>query len=385
MKQEETTAKDEWKEYYISDSSLKEALYQDNKMLTFTRHLSFQYPDGEEGNIYIVTHLNKNVISMRKLFVLLTNIIVIILIVSVAVITINLYRSIAIPIAQIKKAAQNIKDGNLDFEFKVNAVSEFQELANDFNEMKNRLKIQAEEKVKYDSESKELISNISHDLKTPITAVKGYVEGIIDGVADSPEKMEKYIKTIYNKANEMDRLINELTFYSKIDTNRIPYTFTKLNVANYFGDCIDEIGFDLESKNMELAFFDYSPVGTQIIADAEQLKRVINNIVGNSIKYLDKPKGYINIRIKDEGDFIQVEIEDNGKGIGESELPYIFDRFYRTDASRNSAKGGSGIGLSIVKKIIEDHGGEIWATSKELTGTVMYFKLRKYQEVQMYE
>jgi len=308
-----------------------------------------------------------------------------VLLISITIVTIKLYKSIAIPIAEIKEATQNIKEGNLDFEIEVKAVKEIQELANDFNEMRGRLKLQAEEKIKYDSESKELISNISHDLKTPITAVKGYVEGIIDGVADSPEKMEKYIKTIYNKANEMDRLINELTFYSKIDTNRIPYTFTKLNVANYFSDCIEEVGFDLESKNMEIAFFDYTPAGTQIIADAEQLKRVINNIVGNSIKYLDKPKGYINIRIKDDGDFIQVEIEDNGKGIGENELPYIFDRFYRTDTSRNSAKGGSGIGLSIVKKIIEDHGGEIWATSKEFTGTVMYFKLRKYQEVQIYE
>ena len=91
--------------------------------------------------------------------------------------------------------------------------------------------------------------------------------------------------------------------------------------------------------------------------------------------------GFINIRIKDVGDFIQVEIEDNGRGIAARDLPYIFDRFYRADASRNSATGGSGIGLSIVKKIIEDHGGKIWATSKESIGTVMYFVLRKYQEV----
>ena len=119
----------------------------------------------------------------------------------------------------------------------------------------------------------------------------------------------------------------------------------------------------------------------QIIADPEQLKRVINNIVGNSVKYLDKQKGFINIRIKDVGDFIQVEIEDNGRGIAARDLPYIFDRFYRADASRNSATGGSGIGLSIVRKIIEDHGGKIWATSKESIGTVMYFVLRKYQEV----
>ena len=103
----------------------------------------------------------------------------------------------------------------------------------------------------------------------------------------------------------------------------------------------------------------------KIIVDPEQMKRVINNIINNSLKYMDKPKGMINMRVKDVGDFVQVEIEDNGKGIAAKDLPYIFDRFYRTDASRNSSKGGSGIGLSIVKKIVEEHGGKIWATSKE--------------------
>ena len=96
---------------------------------------------------------------------------------------------------------------------------------------------------------------------------------------------------------------------------------------------------------------------------------------------MDKTNGSINIRINDVGDFIQVEIEDNGRGIAQKDMPYIFDRFYRADASRNSATGGSGIGLSIVKKIIEDHGGKIWATSKEGSGTKMVFVIRKYQEV----
>lgn len=376
---------DNIKEYYLFDGSLEKSVNKNNRALILTREIFFEYPNGDDGRVYVITYVNDNIVSLRKLFILLANVMIGILILSIGFIAFHLYRSIALPIAKIKEATQSIKEGNLDFEIRVKAVKEIEELADDFIEMRERLKLQAEEKVKYDSESKELISNISHDLKTPITAVKGYVEGIIDGVADTPEKMDKYIKTIYNKANEMDRLINELTFYSKIDTNRIPYTFTKLYVESYFSDCIDEVGLDLESKNIELTYVNYTPVQTQIIADAEQLKRVINNIVGNSIKYLDKPKGFINIRIKDDKDFIQVEIEDNGKGIGESDLPFIFDRFYRTDTSRNSAKGGSGIGLSIVKKIIEDHGGEIWATSKELTGTVMYFKLRKYQEVQMYE
>ena len=224
------------------------------------------------------------------------------------------------------------------------------------------------------------LASLSHDLKTPITAVKGYVEGIMDGVADTPEKMDRYVRTIYNKTNEMDHLINELTFYSKIDTNRIPYTFSKLNVEDYFSDCAEELGLEMETRGIELVYANYVEKGVQVIADGEQIRRVIHNIVSNAIKYMEKPKGIIQLRVKDVGDFIQVEIEDNGKGIAAKDLPYIFDRFYRTDVSRNSSKGGSGIGLSIVKKIMEDHGGKVWATSRLGIGTIMYFVLRKYQE-----
>ena len=304
-----------------------------------------------------------------------------ILIFTSLILTAWIYKSIVTPIHHLQVATKKITDGNLDFEMPAGGDDEIGELCTDFEEMRRRLKESAEEKLESERQNKELISNISHDLKTPITAVKGYVEGIMDGVADTPEKQEKYIRTIYNKANDMERLINELTFYSKIDTNRIPYTFDRINVNAYFADCVEELSLELEEQNIELAYFNYVDEDVQVIADAEQIKRVINNIVSNSIKYIDKPKGYINIRVKDVGDFVQVEIEDNGKGIATKDLPLIFNRFYRTDASRNSSKGGSGIGLSIVKKIIEDHGGKVWATSKENTGTVMYFVLRKYQEV----
>ena len=204
----------------------------------------------------------------------------------------------------------------------------------------------------------------------------------MDAVSKTPEKMERYIKTINNKSNEMYRLINELTFYSKMDTNKIPYTFNKIMVTEFFDDCAEDLHMELEAKNVDFSYSNYVEPEVMVIADAEQIKRVVNNIVSNSLKYTDAGKQQkINLRVKDVGDFIQVEIEDNGKGIAAKDLPNIFDRFYRTDASRNSSKGGSGIGLSIVKKIMEDHGGKVWATSKEHTGTVMYFVLRKYQEV----
>ena len=279
----------------------------------------------------------------------------------------------------------NIANGYLDYELPSDITEkggELGELCQNYEDMRLRLKESAEDKLQHEIQNKELITNISHDLKTPMTAIKGYVEGIMDGMADTPEKMDKYIKTIYNKTIDMDRLINELTVYSGLDNNRIPYNFLKLNVADYFKDRLEEIGLDLESKNMVLNYSNLLAPGTTVIADPEQMKRVIGNVISNSLKYQDpeKPQCIIDIRLLDEVDSIRVEIEDNGRGIAAKDLPHIFERFYRTDASRNSGKGGSGVGLSIVKKIIEDHGGYIWATGKEGEGTCIHFVLRKYIE-----
>lgn len=360
---------------------LEGGIYLDGENQHLIKQMDFTFPDGTPGSVFIVSNVGDLVPEVKSMIREMLFLGIVILVVAGITLTVWVYRSILSPLNKLQEATKQIKVGNLDFTLDVDADDEIGELCNDFEEMRMRLRENAEEKVQYDKESKELISNISHDLKTPITAIKGYVEGIQDGVASSPEKLDKYIRTIYNKANDMDRLIDELTFYSKIDTNKIPYTFTKINVAQYFKDCIEEVGLDMEARGIELGYFNYVDEDVVVIADAEQMKRVINNIISNSIKYLDKKKGIINIRIKDVGDFIQVEIEDNGKGIAAKDLPNIFDRFYRTDSSRNSSQGGSGIGLSIVRKIIEDHGGRIWATSKEGIGTEIHFVLRKYQEV----
>lgn len=286
------------------------------------------------------------------------------------------------PVNELNTAMRKIKEGNFEYALQADAKGEIGDLYRNYEDMRLRLKESTEESTESEKKNRELISNISHDLKTPITAIKGYVEGIMDGVADTPDKMDKYIRTIYNKANDMERLINELTYYSGIDNNKIPYNFHRINVADYFGDCVEEVGMDLEQRNIKLNYSNLAQTDTVVIADPEQMKKVINNIISNSVKYMDKPNGVIDIRILDQVDSICVEIEDNGRGIAQKDLGRIFERFYRTDASRNSAQGGSGIGLSIVKKIIEDHGGYIWATAKEGEGTCMHFVLRKYIELQ---
>ncbi len=372
-------------EHEDSDFASENGMYLGGEAQSLVKQVDFLFPGGEKGSTFIVTDVSNVIPEVKEFFIDMLFGVILVLILTACILFIWIYKGIMSSVGKMQTAAKNIKEGNLDFELKASSGDELGILCASLEDMRKRLKDNAEEKIAFDRENKELISNISHDLKTPVTTIKGYAEGIMDGVADTPEKVDKYVRTIYNKANEMDMLINELTLYSKIDTNRIPYNFSILSVNEYFNDCVEDLSLEMESKNIEFSYFNYVDAKVCVIADAEQLKRVVHNIVNNSLKYMDKERAKINLRVKDVGDFVQVELEDNGKGIAAKDLPNIFDRFYRTDASRNSSKGGSGIGLSIVKKIIEEHGGKIWAASRENTGTTMYFVLRKYQEVPVNE
>lgn len=367
-------------EAYLSIDAKSSNIFVMNQEPYHLCQREFSFDDGSVGEYFVITNIENVVPRIRKTFIQLFLVIIGIFVVSGILEMWWLYKSVIGPVNRLKKASENIKEGNLDFTVDVQTNDEIGELCISFEEMRRKLKEQIEISMQYEKDNKELISNISHDLKTPVTAIKGYIEGILDGVADTPEKQERYIRTIYAKTNDMQKLIEELFLYSKLDSNAVNYSFQKVNLSDYFEDCIEEISVDLESKKIGLGFFNYVDKNCIIIADPEQLKRVIINIVSNSAKYIDKPNGLINIRLNDEPEYVQVEIEDNGQGISSEELPHIFERCYRTDASRNSAQGGSGLGLSIAKKIIEEHGGRIWATSKVGIGTTISFVIRKYEE-----
>lgn len=354
--------------------------FNDNQKLLIN-NVHYTTSDGTEGIAFVVMHINDILPQVRNLLLDGIIAIIIILIITSGLFVSWTYKTMVSPINKLKLATQNIANGNLDFDMNVYGRDEISELCRDFDAMRQRLKENAEEKVKADAESKELISNISHDLKTPITAIKGYVEGIMDGVADTDEKMDRYIRTVYNKACDMDKLINELTFYSKVDSNKMAYNYTKINVSEYFYCCAEELSLDLGSSGIQLDYENNLEDTVETIADVEQLKRVINNIVNNSVKYMNHDKGRVRIVLKDLGQQFGVDISDNGPGIAKEDLPFVFDRFYRADASRNSSKGGSGIGLSIVKKIIYDHNGTITVESAVGEGTTMHIVLDKYVEI----
>lgn len=361
----------------INNSGEKGIYYGGNNRCIVSQ-IDYRSNEGIKYSISILLYLNGIMPRLKRLFIESMVSVVVVMIIISATMTYWIYITTIIPLNKLKSAARNISDGNLDFVVEAERDDEIGELCKDFEFMRQKLKESAEENIRSDKESKELISNISHDLKTPITAIKGYVEGLRDGVADTDEKREKYLRTIYNKAIEVDRLIDELTLYSKIDTNRIPYSFNNLSVREYFDDYCDSLVAELEARDVDFSYSNEVEHGVEFIVDAEQMGRVINNIISNSLKYHADRRIKIDIRVKDEGDFIRVEIADNGKGINKNDIPHIFERLYRADASRNSATGGSGIGLAVVKKIIEEHGGKIWAESKEDVGTTMCFVLRKY-------
>ncbi|MGN0328381.1 MAG: ATP-binding protein [Lachnospira sp.] len=373
--------------YKDNDTNIMDmATYKGGDYQCIVKQLDFKDADGNYYSVSILTSVKQCIPEIKAFIAQLIFIIILILILTSLGLNLWIYSSIIRPVNRLKLATDNIKEGNLDFQMMKVPDNEIGEVCKDFEEMRVILKQNAEEKIQSDKDEKELIRNISHDLKTPLTAIKGYVEGLLDGVADTPEKQEKYIRTIANKVNDMDKLIDELTIYSRLDANRVPYTFVKMDVSDYFNDCVEEISVELDASGFDLNYRNHIKEPAIIVADPEQLKRVINNIISNSVKYKSESrKGRIDIDLYDEGQYVHIIIADNGKGIAGKDLAYIFKRFYRTDESRNSKQGGSGIGLAIVKKIVEDHKGKIWAESVEGEGTTMHLNLLKYRKEEDYE
>lgn len=356
------------------------AVYEGGSYQTIIKCMPFGTA-AREGSVFLITPLRQTLPQFKNLVIQVVIIVIEVIAFTSFILYLWLNRSIIKPIERLRLGTQNIRDGNLDFEIRTKKNDELGELCRDFEEMRNRLNKSENDKKKSDVEEKELIRNISHDLKTPLTAIKGYVEGLRDGIADTPEKQKKYILTIANKVEDMDRLIDELTLFSRLDTNRIPYEFVKINAKDYFDDCVDEIKLDLESMDIVLKYKFHGGDDMYTMADPNQLKRVINNIVSNSVKYRRiGVECTIGIEVFDEGDYIHIVMSDNGKGINMKDLPRIFDRFYRTDESRTSPQTGSGIGLAIVKKIIDDHKGRIWVDSTEGEGTTFHINLLRFRE-----
>ncbi|PAB59881.1 sensor histidine kinase [Anaeromicrobium sediminis] len=332
--------------------------------------------DDSNMSIYLIADVLEGRTIIKKIEIYTLAIATLAVLIVAFGLTFSMYRGIIKPIEKLKNGTSQIKKGNLDHNIEEHGNDEMGELIRDFEDMRLRLRHARDMHIKYEANRKNLISNISHDLKTPIMSIKGYIEGIKDGVAKSPEKMDKYINTIYDKTNHMENLINELFLFSKLDLNKVDFDFQTIDIVKYLKYCVEDLSFDME-KTGGIIEFNQKNEEIMVIADLQKLQRIILNIIQNSMKYKSEKNLVVEINIKEYEDLVKIEIKDNGKGISKEDLPYIFDRFYRADKSRNTSIGGSGLGLAISKEIIKAHGGDIWAESEINEGTSIFFSIRK--------
>ncbi len=299
-----------------------------------------------------------------------------------AIIIISLITSKTIigPVQKITKGANEIANGNLDYEIDYKSTNELGQLADSFNEMRLRVKASTEEKQRANQKQKEMIAGIAHDLRTPLTSIKGYVEGLRDGIADTKEKQIRYLDTIYNSTCDTEKMLNDLLTISKLELGDITLNKENIKVSEFI-EFAYEVGHDLQNTGFDYQIIDNTKSTPIISVDTDKFSRVIDNIVSNSIKY-KRPdvKGKITLTVSEYEHSVIFEIADNGMGVDKESLPRIFDTLYRADKARSNVSDGSGLGLSVCKQIVELHGGMIWARSEPGNGLAIFISLPLVEE-----
>lgn len=290
-------------------------------------------------------------------------------------ITMRMEKRIMEPIEKLKDGVEQIAKGNYNVRIDNDIYNEIGILIYDFNKMAETLSEAEKIKQEYEENRKSLIANISHDLKTPITSINGYIEALVDGVVTSPDKVNSYLKVIHNNTIYINNLIDDLFLFSKLDMQKLDFNFEKVKIKPFMIDLMEEFNFVLKEKDIKFIFEDKLSEQLEIRIDGKRIYQVIRNIIGNAIKYGSNQEPIIEIKLYNDDTYVNIEVKDNGSGIPKDKLPHIFNRFYRIDSERTKDFMSTGLGLAIAKEMIEAHGGKIYVTSIVGTGSTFIIKL----------
>lgn len=340
----------------------------------------FQFLDGTNGSFIILKRESTLLEFFTKWGVWIILLIVIAATMLAIFINRQLTKTTIEPIETLQKATQLVENSHaletsLNLLPQPNITKEVYDLQTSFKDMWIKLEKAENLRIEYETNRKELIANISHDLKTPITSIIGYVEGLQDGVANTPEKKEAYLQVVHQKALSLNQLIEELFLYSKLELEEQTFHFKNVSLINF----IQSIFESYEQMHPDVHFiFTHDKLETELATiDPNQMERVVINILENSLKFKDPKKEQliINVQLIKNNKSFFLTIKDNGIGISELDLPNVFDRFFRSDKSRTPNIKGSGLGLSIVKEIILKHQGQVTIHSKLNKGTTISIEL----------
>jgi signal transduction histidine kinase len=281
----------------------------------------------------------------------------------------RLEKRIITPIEELRKGVDEVAGGNYDVRVECHIPNDLGLLIASFNEMAQKLQQGEKMKIEYEENRKTLIANISHDLKTPITSIQGYIEALLEGSAQSPEKRDKYLKIIHHNVDYLNRLIDDLFLFSKLDMQKLDFYFEKVCIRKYFNDLMEEYQLELVEHQIQFEFNDELMDDPSVSLDAKRFYQAINNIVRNAVGHGPEQGLLIKVKLYRRDHWIAIDIGDNGPGIPQDKLPYIFDRFYRIDTERSKDYKGTGLGLAITKELVQAHGGEVAVASRNDGGT----------------
>jgi len=285
------------------------------------------------------------------------------------------YMSVTIlkPLEELNIATKNISNGNLDYQIQYQNNDEIGKFCIAFDTMRKKLKESLENQVKYEKSRKELIASISHELRTPITSIRGYVEGLEEGIASDKDMFQRYISVIKDKTEKLDHLIDDLFQYSQMESGQLDMNRQSVNSFELFEEIFGNLEIEFKDSNIDFLIEKPFPM-VEMNIDYYRISQVIDNLIHNAKRHVNH-NGRIIVGASLKGKNIEVFVEDNGEGIPEEDLGYIFEKFYRGEKSRSREYGGAGLGLSICKYIVEAHGGKIWVKSKKGQGSTFYFSL----------
>ena len=265
------------------------------------------------------------------------------------------------PVEELTEAAQRVERGELSQPLNYGKQDEFTAVFTAFDHMQEHLLAEREKNAAYERARTDLVSGISHDLRTPLTSVKGYLKGLRDGVANTPEKQRQYVDIAYRKACDMDVLLQRLFYFSKMETGALPIFLERADLGEFVRKFAVEAGRELAEKGGTVEVRG-APAPHPVRIDTEQMIRVLSNLTSNAVRYAGAEPLALTLTVWRERDRERLRFADNGQGVPEDQLPHLFEQFWRGDQARTSRGGeGSGLGLYIVKYIIEAHGGTVTA------------------------
>lgn len=276
-------------------------------------------------------------------------------------------------ISRISEAVQNISEGDLNTVIDVIGDDEFSSMAANLNHMAADIKKLMEKERESERTKNELITNVAHDLRTPLTSIIGYLELLARNQQVPADMQHKYIEIAYGKSRRLQKLIEDLFGFTKLNCGKIAMHVGQIDIVKLLGQLVEEAYPNFVEKG--LSYDLQSNVPAKIInADGNLLARLFDNLIGNAIKYGADGKRVL-VKIHAEGETVTVSVTNYGYVIPADELPLIFNKFYRVEQSRSSSTGGTGLGLAIAKEIVDMHGGTI-SVASDLNGTVFTVKLQ---------